>query len=410
MSFPAGYLPSKEFDWWLNAHTGISRNWPPLTQNPVTARATFDAGGSGGPKAESRAGGTRGAGVPGAQYSVPSTQSSAPSPSPFLGPDGNWKLPPGAPQPAIAPFDTKKAKEHQAAWAKHMNLPVEETNSIGMKFAIIPPGEFDMGSMAEEIAAEIERGKRAKESQGYLDRVSSEGPRHRVKITRPLYVAVYQVTQGEYEKVMGVNPSAFTEKQMESSAFKPPLSEYEVKYRETYVKKVEGKDTSRHPVETVTWEKAMEFCHKLSAMPAERAARRVYRLPTEAEWEYACRVGTTTRWSCGDDEAGLADVGWYNKNAGGKTHPVGEKKPNGWGLYDMHGNVWEWCMDWYGGDFYRQSRPVDPVGPPGGSNRVLRGGSWRSAAGDCRSANRLRHQPGYRDDYLGLRVLLVPAE
>ena len=100
-----------------------------------------------------------------------------------------------------------------------------------------------------------------------------------------------------------------------------------------------GKDTSRHPVETVNWDDAMEFCRKLSAMPAERAARRVYRLPTEAEWEYACRAGTTTRWYSGDDEAGLADVAWFNKNAGGMTHPVGEKKPNAWGLYDMHGNV-----------------------------------------------------------------------
>ena len=117
------------------------------------------------------------------------------------------------------------------------------------------------------------------------------------------------------------------------------LPETEVKSRLDDRKKVAGKDTSRHPVETVNWDEAMEFCRRLSAMPAERAARRVYRLPTEAEWEYACRAGTTTRWYCGDDEAGLVDVAWFNKNAGRMTHPVGEKKPNAWGLYDMHGNV-----------------------------------------------------------------------
>jgi hypothetical protein len=130
------------------------------------------------------------------------------------------------------------------------------------------------------------------------------------------------VTQAEYEQVMGVNPSAFTEKQMDVSAFKPPLSGEEVKYRPSDRKKVAGKDTSRHPAETVSWEDAMEFCRGLSAMPAERTARRVYRLPSEAGWEYACRAGTTTRWYCGDDEAGLVEVAWFNKNAGGMTHPV----------------------------------------------------------------------------------------
>ena len=199
---------------------------------------------------------------------------------------------------------------------------------------------------------------------------------------------------------MGVNPSMFTEKRMDASGFKPPLTEVEVKFRS---KKVVGKDTSRHPVETVSWNDAVEFCRRLSAMPAERAARRVYRLPTEAEWEYACRAGTTTRWWCGDDEAGLADVAWFNKNAGGVTHAVGEKKSNAWGLYDMVGNVPQWCSDWFSENNYRQSPTVDPVGPTAGSRRVHRSGGVGSASG-CRSAFRYSHEPAARYD-MGFRVV-----
>jgi hypothetical protein len=135
------------------------------------------------------------------------------SPRPPAGEGQGVRAVGSAPSPAAAPFDEKEAKEHQVAWAKYLGVPVEMTNEIGMKLALIPPGEFDMGSTPEEIAAEIERRKKDREPQGYLDRVpAEEGPRHRVKISKPFYLAMYQVTQGEYEKVMGVNPSAFTEK------------------------------------------------------------------------------------------------------------------------------------------------------------------------------------------------------
>ena len=135
---------------------------------------------------------------------------------------------------------------------------------------------------------------------------------------------------------------------------------------------------------------------QLSAMPAEQAARRVYRLPTEAEWEYACRAGTTTRWYCGDDEAGLVDVAWFNKNAGGMTHPVGEKKPNAWGLYDMSGNVSQWCSDWFG-ITTSSPRRTTPAGPRPGSTRVVR---WQlepaTSAPYCRSAFRIPYGPPTR--------------
>ena len=209
-----------------------------------------------------------------------------------------------------------------------------------MTLVLIPPGEFEMGSTPEEVAVGVGEGQGEQRHRQMVFGAGAErSARHRVKITKPFYLGMYQVTQGEYEKVMGVNPSAFTEKQW----MRPPSSRRFRKRRSSTgwmsARRWLGKDTSRHPVETVNWDEAMEFCRKLSAMPAEQAARRVYRLPTEAEWEYACRAGTTTRWYCGDDEAGLADAAWFSKNSGGMTHPVGEKKPNAWGLYDMHGNV-----------------------------------------------------------------------
>jgi formylglycine-generating enzyme required for sulfatase activity len=137
---------------------------------------------------------------------------------------------------------------------------------------------------------------------------------------------------------------------------------------------------------------------------------RVYRLPTEAEWEYACRAGTTTKWSFGDDESGLGDHAWFDGNSGNRTHPVGKKKPSAWGLFDMHGNVWEWCSDWYGD--YAKGVVTDPQGPSGGSSRVLRGGggNWSLADEFCRSANRLISDSSYRDNFLGFRRALSPSE
>jgi formylglycine-generating enzyme required for sulfatase activity/outer membrane biosynthesis protein TonB len=315
-----------------------------------------------------------------------------------------------APPPAIAPFDAQRAREHQERWAAHLGEPVQLTNSIGMKLALIPPGEFDMGSTPEEIASALEEGKKNNESQWYSDRVSEEGPRHRVKISRPYYVGVYPVTQGEYEKVMGVNPSSFCAKQMDASAFRPPLPDGPVKERLRDVKRMVGKDTSRYPVETVSWADAVEFCRRLSELPGERAEKRTYRLPAEAEWEYACRAGTTTRWWCGDDEGVFQECAWYNKNADAMTHPVGEKRASPWGLYDMHGQVWQWCLDWHDAKYYGQSPGVDPTGPPRGANRVGRGGHLGYSAPACRSAYRSYIPPRHRGASLGFRVCLVPDE
>ncbi|MDA0841450.1 MAG: formylglycine-generating enzyme family protein, partial [Planctomycetota bacterium] len=222
-------------------------------------------------------------------------------------------------------------------------------NSIGMELILIPAGEFEMGSPANE-----------------KDRDENE-VQHTVKITKPFFMSRTEVTQGQYEAVMGKNPSDF-----------------------------KGKDL---PVESVSWEEAVEFSKKLSDKE-----RKAYRLPTEAEWEYACRAGTKTIFSFGDSDKNLGDYAWQSGNSTGTTHVVGQKKPNSWGLYDMHGNVWEWCSDWYG-DYYSKTI-VDPTGPTAGEGRVLRGGSWLSSAGYCRSAFRSGYGPGGRDGILGFRVAL----
>ena len=270
-------------------------------------------------------------------------------PSPFVGPDGKWKLPPGAPAPAIAPFDATKAKEHQEAWAKHLGVPVEQTNSIGMKLVLIPPGEFTMGA-----------GDQA----------------HRVTITKPFCLGKYEVTQEEWERVMVNNPSKFK--------------------------------GVKNPVESVSWEDCQVFLKKLGQKCS--AAEGSYRLPSEAQWEYSCRAGSTGAWCSGDSETGLDDYAWYENNSERKTHPVGEKKANAWGLHDIHGNVHEWCADWHDKDYYKTSLLIDPTGPSLGSDRVLRGGSWYNPAWFCRSPYRTLYGPDRSRDYMGLRVCLVLAD
>jgi formylglycine-generating enzyme required for sulfatase activity/serine/threonine protein kinase len=280
-----------------------------------------------------------------------------------------WNLPPGSPPPAIAPFDAAQAKAHQEAWAKHLGVEVEMENSIGMRFVLIPPGEFDMGSTDDEVAkllAEARDGNHA-----YIERLPGEAPRHRVRITKAFWLAVTEVTQAQYEQVMGSNPSRF-------------------------------KEDANCPVEMVSWDEASTFCRKLGELPEERSGQRAYRLPTEAEWEHACRCGTTTTWYSGDDEAGLIEIACYTANSGGKTHPVGQKKPNAWGLYDMHGNVAEWCSDWRRD--YTTPAVNDPAGPTAGSYRVYRGGGWLRDARYCRSAIRDWAAPVYRINALGFRL------
>lgn len=313
----------------------------------------------------------------------PGPRPAAPSPAPPEEPRAAeappWAKDPDAPPPAVAPFDAAKAREHQQAWAKYLKAPAIGTNSIGMKFALVPPGEFQMGSTPEEVARLHEEGKRAGDYAWYLDAVLTEAPRHRVRITRPFYLGLCQVTQAEYQRVMGTNPSRFH-------------------------------GNPDHPVEKVSWNDGVEFCRRLGEISEEKAAGAVYRLPTEAEWEYACRAGTETRFSFGDDGAKLSDHAWWNGNSRGSTRPVAQLTPNPWNLFDMEGSLWEWCADWYSTDYYGKSPVDDPPGPGSGTTRATRGGAWNNAhRGNFRCACRSGRGQGSRFDTSGFRVVRLVA-
>jgi formylglycine-generating enzyme required for sulfatase activity len=203
---------------------------------------------------------------------------------------------------------------------------------------------------------------------GSADGYDNEKPVHSVRISQPFYFGVTPVTQVQWESVMGDNPSEF-------------------------------KGDANSPVESVSWSDVQRFLAKLE----EQDSGVRYRLPTEAEWEYAARAGTTTAYSFGDDASQLGEHAWYDENSGDKMYPVGQLKANGWGLHDMHGNVWEWVQDWYGD--YTAATADAPAGPVSRANRVIRGGSWRNLARNCRSSNRRHGTPGNRYSTVGCRVL-----
>jgi formylglycine-generating enzyme required for sulfatase activity len=252
-------------------------------------------------------------------------------------------------------------------------------NSVGMEFTLLPPGEFWMGS-----------------PPGEPGRHPDEDPQHRVGLTRPFYLGTMPVTQAQWMQVMGFNPSSFRKGGNGAN-------------------RVEGMDTGSFPVERVSWFDAESFCQTLSELPEERDAGRVYRLPTEAEWEYACRAGTTTLFHFGNDlTSDRANVDGSNPEGQalrslylGRTCPVGQYPSNAFGLRDMHGQVWEWCSDWFSDDYYQHSPQRDPVGPTESTRRALRGGGWYYGARIARSAYRYRYEPEARHHDFGLRVALT---
>jgi sulfatase modifying factor 1 len=241
-------------------------------------------------------------------------------------------------------------------------LPRTITNSVGAKLVLITPGTFMMGSPESDT-----------------DAATDEKPQHSVTLTKSFYLGETEVTQGQWKKVMGTEPWK----------------------GQDFVREGEN-----YPATYVSWNDAVSYCERLSELEGK-----TYRLPTEAEWEYACRGGTTTRYSFGDDASELPRYGWFNENAdsvGEKyAHEVKQKLVNPFGLYDMHGNVFDWCSDWYGD--YSSGSQTDPVGGSTSSYRVVRGGSWYDRASYCRSASRGGSVPSDRSGSLGFRLLLSPS-
>jgi serine/threonine protein kinase/formylglycine-generating enzyme required for sulfatase activity len=287
------------------------------------------------------------------------------------------------PQPARAPLTASEASQLQAAWAAHLQLPVEWENSIGMLFRLIPPGEFDLGALPDEQAEGADLGA----DSFWHKFLQSELPRHRVVISEPFYLGQCEVTQAQWQEVMQANPAEFAS---------------------TGIKKdrVAGIDTAQWPVESIPFADVAKFCQRLN--DAEKITTGGYQLPTEAQWEYACRAGTTTLFWPGDESAPFAESAWYGRNSGGQPHPVAQRWPNPFGLYDMHGNVWEWCADAWSAEAYRQragKAAVDPRGPAVGDERIVRGGSWDNDAFNCRSAQRLGMD--HPASVVGLRLALT---
>ena len=299
--------------------------------------------------------------------------------------------PANAPAPAIAPFDAAQAKQHQDAWAKHLGVPVEYTNSLGMQFVLVPPGEFLMGSTAENVAREIPFV--APTDARWMECLQTETPQHRVILSDAIYVGKHEVT----------------------------VRQFRVLSDQTNSKVLTGEEDK--PVVWVTHSAVADFCqrlsrHEVSSVPQTPDSKEIgtgegvsgYRLLTEAEWEFACRAGTTTRFWFGDDKSSLGDAAWFALNSGGSPHPVGTRKANAFGLHDMLGNAWEWCGDEWSPTQYSQfaaELAVDPQSPQLGEHVfVARGGDWHDSAAACRVAFRYGFPASFNSSGMGFRVAL----
>ncbi len=254
--------------------------------------------------------------------------------------------------------------------AAHGRQPAEaagEAVFAGIAFVWVPPGSFLMGSAMSPQDKETRYGNAA----GLYE---NEHPQHEVTLTQGFWIGKYEVTQSQWESIMGANPSKFV--------------------------------ASDRPVDSVLWAPCQEFLRRLNDSTGQD-----FRLPTEAEWEYACRAGSAAEFCFGDSPGGLPSYGWHAANGAGQTHPVGALEPNAWGIYDMHGNVGEWCQDFADDRYYDYTPAVDPVGPDYSLNRVWRGESWGDAASNCRSTYTMAAATDFQGQYtprFGLRLCKGP--
>jgi formylglycine-generating enzyme required for sulfatase activity len=268
----------------------------------------------------------------------------------------------------------------ELAAAEKKEMDKTFTNSAGMEFVLIPAGKFMMGSPANEAGRE-----------------PHEGPQREVQISKPFYMGKYEVKVSEFREF--VKAAQFkTDAETNGGAYVPVKDKWQRKEGVNWLNPgVSQKDD--HPVVCLAWSDAVEYCKWLA-----KKTGHAYRLPTEAEWEYACRAGTQQAYSFGPDGRELSKFGWFTENSGGKTRPVGQKKPNPWGLFDMHGNVWEWCQDWYSA--YPAGTAIDPGGPLRGSARVHRGGGFASPEKYSRCAVRRNGFGG--SERVGFRIVRMP--
>ena len=322
---------------------------------------------------------------------------------------------------AVGSFRLATAQESKEVGGKQ--ITVDLGGGVKLKMVLIPAGEFKMGSgeLAEATAAFFN--KTYGEELLNADFFKDEHLQHRVRITKPFYLGAYHVTRGQFRQF--VADTGYKTDAEKGVGFKgafgwdPDKKAFDL--NEKYSWRNAGfEQTDEHPVVNVSWNDAVAFCKWFS-----KKENKTYRLPTEAEWEYACRAGTTTRYYSGDDPETLAKVAnvadaaakakfpdWkYTIKANDGcvfTAPAGKFKPNAFGLYDMHGNAWQWCADWRGAEYYAASPTDDPTGPDSGNGRVLRGGSWNYGPGDARSADRVGDAPDYRYNDAGFRVARTP--
>jgi formylglycine-generating enzyme required for sulfatase activity len=295
------------------------------------------------------------------------------------------------PARAVFPFDAAKARQHQDEWASYLKLDRETSNSIGMKLVLIPPGEYDMGTTEAKTREHLETARRNR--QGWVERNLAWEQQHHVTISRPFYMGQCEVKQEEYLQLV-------------------PGFRF-----------LDARDG--HPVDRTDWVAAVNFCNLLSAKEQLPAAYRIsggdvtllggkgYRLPTEAEWEFACRAGTTTAWSWGDDDRVTQQYAWVNHHSPNESHrEAGTLRPNPWSLYDMHGNAWEWCWDLFREASLPSTEARDPIGVGGPAvsgfrQHVMRGGGYVQGPLHCRSAMRFGYgvnvAPNFND--CGFRVV-----
>ncbi len=333
---------------------------------------------------------------------------------------------PVAPQPTKAPFGAEQAHVHQVAWAQHLSTQVETSNRVGAKMILIPPGEFLMGSTPEEIAAGLKIVDEAKLSPTAFERsrIPEEQPQHKVTVTRPFCIGATEVTVGQFRRFVDATKYLTQGEQFgagNASTWTAPKDSKPENVQITW--RAPGYSTTdEHPVTQVTWGDAVAYCNWLSEEelldPCYESSGKLdwklipgangYRLPTEAEWEYACRAGTTTQFSFGDQASHIGEHGWTGEVKAGHPQPVARKLPNPFGLFDMHGNTREWCHDWYSSEVYAEPSRVDPIGSEFGTDRVMRGGRWNAHSVSARSAFRYDINPFLRNTQGGFRVVRSP--